>query len=52
MAPIVIRQRLVNECGDQTVGVSTVRQWVVRFSSGDSCGTDFYKPSIQAFVCH
>ena len=30
------RMCLLNVYGDQTVDVSTVRQWVVRFSSGDS----------------
>jgi len=36
IAPIDIHRRLLNVCGDQTVDVSTVRQWVARFSSGDS----------------
>jgi len=36
MAPLDILQCLLNVCRDQTVDVSTVRQWVVRFSSGDS----------------
>jgi hypothetical protein len=31
-----IYRRLLNVYGDQTVNVSTVRRWVVRFSSGDS----------------
>ena len=35
MAPIDIHQYLLNVYGDQTVDVSTVRQWVVHFSSGD-----------------
>ena len=30
------RMCLLNVYGDQTVDVSTVRQWVVHFSSGDS----------------
>ena len=36
MAPIDTHQRLLNVYGDQTADVSTVRQWMVRFSSGDS----------------
>ena len=36
MAFIDIHQRLLNVYGDQTADVSTVRQWMVRFSSGDS----------------
>ena len=36
MAPIYIHQHLLNIYGDQTVDVSTVRQWVVHFSSGNS----------------
>ena len=35
-APNDIHRRLLNVYGDQTVDVSTVRQWVTRFSSGDS----------------
>jgi len=35
-APINIHQCLPNVYGDQTVDVSTVRQWVVHFSGGDS----------------
>jgi len=36
MAPIDIHQHLLNVYGEQTVDVSTVRQWVVHFSSGSS----------------
>ena len=36
MAPTDIHQHLLNVSGDQTVDVSTVRQWVVHFSSGES----------------
>ena len=36
MAFTDIHQSLLNVYGDQTVGVSTVRRWVVHFSSGDS----------------
>jgi len=36
MAPDDIHQCLLNINGDQTIDVSTVRQWVVCFSSGDS----------------
>ena len=35
-APNDIHRHLLNVYEDQTVDVSTVRQWVVRFSSGDS----------------
>jgi len=35
MAPIDIHQYLLNVDGEQTVDVSTVRRWVVHFSSGD-----------------
>jgi hypothetical protein len=35
-APNDIKRHLLNVYGDQTVDVSTVRGWVVRFSSGDS----------------
>ena len=34
--PTDIHQCLLNIYGDQTVDVSTLRRWVVRFSSGDS----------------
>jgi len=36
IAPNDIHRCLLNIYGDQTVDVSTVRQWVVCFSSGDS----------------
>ena len=36
MAPIDIHRHLLNVYGYQTVDVSSVRWWVVRFSSGDS----------------
>ena len=36
MAPIDIHQYLLNVSGNQTVDVSTVRWWVVSFSSGNS----------------
>ena len=36
MAPTDIHQHLMNVSGDQTVDVSTVKQWVVHFSNGDS----------------
>ena len=36
MGPIDIHRHLLNISGDQTVGVSTVRSWVVQFSCGDS----------------
>ena len=40
MAPTDTHQCLVNIYGNQTVAVSTLRQWVVHFSSGDSNGKD------------
>jgi len=36
ITPTNIHWHLLNVDGDQTVDVSTVRQWVMRFSSGDS----------------
>jgi hypothetical protein len=36
IALVGIHRRLMNVYGDQTVDVSTARQWVVRFSNGDS----------------
>jgi hypothetical protein len=36
IAPVDIHRRLLDAYGDQTVGVSTVRLWVVRYSSGDT----------------
>jgi hypothetical protein len=36
IAPNDIHRCLLNVYGDQTVDVSSVRRWVVRFSSGDS----------------
>jgi len=36
IAPIDIHWHLMNVYRDQTVNVSTVRQWVLYFNSGDS----------------
>ena len=36
MAPIDVHRCLLNIYRDQTVDVSTVRQWVVHFSHGNS----------------
>ena len=36
MVPIGIHQCLLNVCGDQTVGVSAVRQWMKCFIGGNS----------------
>ena len=36
MVPTDIHQHLLNIYGDQTVGVSTVRQWLLHFSSADN----------------
>ena len=38
IVPVDIHQHLLNVDGDQTAYVSTVRRWVVRFSSGYSYG--------------
>ena len=49
MAPTDIHQCLLKVFGDLTVGVSTVRWWVVHFSSDDSnCGS---LPLVQIFMC-
>ena len=48
MAPIDIHQLLQNVYRDQTVDVSTVRQWVVHFSSVDS--DSGLLPLMQIFV--
>ena len=59
MAPIDIHQHFVNIYGDQTLDVSTMRQWVVCFSGGNSDvndshipdgHTDFYGHGMQALV--
>ena len=56
MAPTDIHQHLLNISGDQTVDVSTARQWVVHFSGGDNdrkyklCYRQIFM-SMQA-VCH
>jgi len=47
IAPIDIHRCLLSVNGDQTVDVSTVRRWVVRFSSG--C---VYEHGMQAHVHH
>ena len=47
-APTYIHQCLLNVYGDQTVGVKTLRWWVVHFSSGDSDGGS----CLQALVHH
>ena len=57
MAPIDIHQHLLNIYGDQTMDVSTVRWWVVYFSSGlqhwvTSTAADFYECSTQALINH
>ena len=41
MVPSGINRHLLNVYGGRTVDVRTVRQWVVRFSSGDSNSADF-----------
>jgi len=53
-APIDIYQVLLSIYGIQTVDVSTVKWWVLHFSSGDSAsshaGADFYERNVQAGV--
>jgi len=57
--PIDVHGCLLNIYGDQTVGVRTVRQWVVYFSSGDNgmknkpyleCSCRLYDCSMQVPV--
>ena len=48
VAPTDIHWRLLNVYGDQTVDVSTVRQWVVRFNSGD---TDMKHKPCSCWLC-
>lgn len=55
MAPPDIHQHLLNVHGDQTAAdVSTVRWWVVCFSSGNSktapYDADIYKQGMEALV--
>ena len=56
MVPTDIHQCLLNVCGEQTVDVSTVRCWVVCFSSdncdsGSACASvDFYKHGLRALA--
>ena len=47
-SPNDIHQHLANVYGDQPVDVSTVRWWVVRFSSGDSNSGS--PPLVQIFM--
>ena len=49
MAPIAIHQHLLNIYVDPAVDVSTVRWWVVCFSSGDSNSGS--PPLVQIFKC-
>ena len=48
MAPTDIRQCLLNIHGDQTVDVSTVRQWVVCFSSDNNSGSPPLVPILMS----
>ena len=48
MAPIDIHRLLLNIYGECTVDVSTVRQWVVRFSSDNS--NSGMSPLVQIFM--
>ena len=52
MAPSGINRHLLNVFGGRTVDVRTVRQWVVRFSSGDSNSADFYEHSRKDLIHH
>ena len=48
IAPIDIHWHLLNISGDQTVDVSPVRQWVIRFSSVESDSGSL--PLVQMFT--
>jgi len=48
IAPTDIHPHLLNVYGDQPLGVSTVRQWVVHFSSEDS--DSGAPPLVQVFT--
>ena len=50
MAPIDIHGHLLNICRDQTVDVSTVKQWVVYFSSGNSDSDNGSPPAEQILM--
>jgi len=56
VAPTDIHQCLLNIYGDQTVDVSTVKQWVVCFSNGNSdsgsplLSADLQECGMQALV--
>ena len=50
MAPIDIHWHLLNVYGDQTLDVSTVRQWEVFFSSGD-CGSPLLVQIFMSAAC-
>ena len=50
MASLDIHQCLLNVFGDQTVNVSTVRQWVVHFSNGEG-GSPLLVQIFTSMVC-
>jgi len=56
MAPMDVHRHLLNVDGDLRVDMSTLRRWVVHFSSDNSdtgvasASTGFYKHSMEAFV--
>ena len=52
MAPIDIHWHLVNVSGDQTVSMSTLRRWVVHFSSGDSDMKERHILDGHAYLSH
>jgi len=51
-APFDIHQLLLNISGEQTVDVSTVRLWVVCFSSDDNDMKDSHIPDSHAQLLH
>jgi len=52
MAPTDIHQCLLNVDGKQRVAVSTVRWWMVHFSSGDSdCGSPLLVQIFTSMEC-
>ena len=50
IAPTDFHLHLLNIYGHQAVDVSTVKQWVVCFRSGDGDSGSFYEYSIQVLV--
>jgi len=51
ITPTDIQQHLLNIYGDQTVDVSTVRPWVVYFSSGSNSGSPLLVHLFTSTAC-